>query len=213
MGRSIVTNAAKHKGAKVVVNIDLKDFFPSITKEMVASGTFKNKLEPTEFKDVLRFCFSKGRLPQGAPTSPAIANIVCWKLDVRLAALAAQPSWRATYTRYADDLTFSSRKGRALHKIIPLITKVVEEEGFSVNTDKIRVMRHTGRISVTGLVVNRKVNLPREEARRLRAIFHQAKPESDLQRLAGYAGFVTAVNRPKGRRYTKQIRALAKVAG
>ncbi len=116
-------------------------------------------------------------LPQGAPTSPALSNQVVRKLDKRLLGVAKKLG--LTYTRYADDLTFSGGEELAT-KIGWLLAKVrhiAQEEGFAVNEKKTRVMRRSAAQTVTGVVVNDKPSLSREELRRLRAILHRAKTE------------------------------------
>lgn len=155
-------------------------------------------------------------LPQGAPTSPAIANLVARRLDRRLAGLAARTG--ATYTRYADDLTFSgdAELRGALRRFIPLVARIVREEGFEVAPEKRRVHRKGGRQTVTGLVVNDEVGVPRETVRRLRAIIHNAAvhgpdavrlegqrlPDPAALRawLEGWIGFVGHVRAPQGER-------------
>jgi retron-type reverse transcriptase len=116
-------------------------------------------------------------LPQGAPTSPGLSNQVARKLDKRLLGLAAKLG--ITYTRYADDLTFSGG-GELAGKVGYLMAKVrriAREEGFAVNEKKSRVMRRSTAQTVTGVVVNDKPSVSRDELRRLRAILHRAKFE------------------------------------
>src|SRR5262249_54718015 len=114
-------------------------------------------------------------LPQGACTSPAISNLVTRKLDRRLAGAARKLGW--TYTRYADDLTFSAGAAAAgsLALVLARVRHILRDEGFAVNERKGRVQRRSQRQSVTGIVVNDKPGVPREELRRLRAILHRAR--------------------------------------
>jgi hypothetical protein len=111
-------------------------------------------------------------LPQGAPTSPAIANLVAFGLDVRLAAAAAAVD--ARYTRYADDLVFSGDAAFARRSLrfAALVGAIVEDEGFAVNHRKTRVMRKGGRQSVAGLVVNEHPTVPRDRYDQIRAMLH-----------------------------------------
>jgi retron-type reverse transcriptase len=131
-------------------------------------------------------------LPQGACTSPAISNQIARTLDRRLSGLCAKAGW--TYTRYADDLTFSAPPGKRedLGRFLAKVRHIVEDEGFAINEKKGRVQRAGGRQSVTGIVVNEagKLGVPREEVRRLRAILHNAR-ETGLasQNRAGHAHF------------------------
>jgi RNA-directed DNA polymerase len=113
---------------------------------------------------------SHAHLPQGAPTSPALANLAAFPLDVRLTALARSMS--ATYTRYADDLFFSGDAGvaRAADRLHVLVAAIALDEGFSINTRKTRVMRRGVRQRVTSIVVNDHPNIERREVDRLKAI-------------------------------------------
>ena len=136
----------------------------------------------------------------GAPTSPALTNALCLRLDRRLTGLAQKLGWR--YTRYADDLTFSlpaSHNGPPkLGALLGCVKRVVEAEGFDVKASKTRVHRPGGRQSVTGLVVNGDLppRTPRTLRRQLRAAAHNLKhgkplPEGEtLARLLGYAAYV-----------------------
>lgn len=171
-GRSIVDNAQPHAGRAVVVRLDLKDFFPSIRFEQVRR-VFQSLGYPYRVASVLAgLCTADGRLPQGAPTSPALSNLVCRNLDRRLAGLAGHHKF--IYTRYADDLVFSSNNEK-LPKLIPFFKQLIREEGFEVNERKISVMRRGQRQVVTGLVVNEEPNLPRRQRRLLRAALHRAR--------------------------------------
>jgi hypothetical protein len=109
-------------------------------------------------------------LPQGAPTSPALANLVCYRLDRRLSALAA--TFGATYTRYVDDLTFSGGPELRARRLAALVTSVVADEGFRVNAAKTRTASAARRQAVLGAVVNERPTLPRPERDALRALLH-----------------------------------------
>ncbi|WP_437993568.1 reverse transcriptase family protein [Sorangium sp. So ce145] len=192
-GRSTVTNARPHTRRDVVVNLDLSDFFPTITFPRVrgvfhrlgyspAVATLLALLcteaprRPVEY-DGQRYWVAVGdrALPQGACTSPALSNQIARKLDRRLAGMCARAGF--TYTRYADDLTFSAPPGKRgdIAMLLARVRHIVEEEGFAINPDKGRIQRAGGRQVVTGVVVNDKPSAPREEVRRLRAILHAAK--------------------------------------
>jgi RNA-directed DNA polymerase len=188
--RSIVTNARPHLGAPTLVNVDLKDFFPTLLLPRI-KGVFRSLgygevastifallcSEPDVTEVVLdekRHFVSNGtrRLPQGAPTSPAITNIVCRRLDRRLAGAAAKHGF--VYTRYADDLTFSSRDAHVTTaKILGVLRWTVESEGFVVHPKKTRVLRKGARREVTGIVVNEKLSVNRETLRKFRAFLFQ----------------------------------------
>jgi retron-type reverse transcriptase len=189
-GRSIVTNASPHVGRKVVCNLDLRDFFPTITfrrvkglfhafgySEHVATVLALLCTEPTRAKaelsgKIFHVALSERFVPQGACTSPAITNLLCRRLDKRLDALAAKAGF--SYTRYADDLTFSGDETKEVGRLLRAVRKVVTAEGFTEHDDKTRVMRRGRRQEVTGVVVNTRPTLARDEVRRLRAILHNA---------------------------------------
>jgi retron-type reverse transcriptase len=169
-GRSTFTGARYHRRKPLVVRLDLQDFFPTITAPRVG-GLFRALGIPGgEVHLLTRLCTHQGRLPQGAPTSPALANLICRRLDNRLLGLAWQQHF--AYTRYADDLTFSGPM--RIRGCLPFIRRIIQEEGFVVAEAKTRLMRYGRRQEVTGLVVNRAVHVPRYRRRWLRAIVHNA---------------------------------------
>jgi RNA-directed DNA polymerase len=189
-GRSIVSNASAHTGRQVVLKLDLKDFFPSVTFPRVR-GCFISlgysfavastlallctEYERQEFeRDGTRYFISVGarHLVQGAPTSPALANLVAWRLDRRLSGLATKQGF--IYTRYADDLTFSGNDAEVAARLRAQATRIAVDERFTVNAAKTRLTRRAGRQTVTGLVVNDALSTPREQRRRLRAVLHNA---------------------------------------
>ena len=174
-GRSIKSNALPHVGKSFVFNIDLKDFFESIhfgrVKNLVMSEPFK---APHNVATVIaHICCDDGRLVQGAPTSPLISNMICRKLDAQLLALAK--SKKCHVTRYADDITFSftsSLKHLPADVIeisgdgiaIPgrVLEQIIHANGFVINSDKTRLQHRSQRQMVTGLVVNKFPNVPRD---------------------------------------------------
>lgn len=194
-GRSTVTNAAPHVGRKAVVNADLKDFFPTITFARV-KGLFQSfGYSPAAAVIFALLCTESPRrpliyagktfeaatgprvLPQGACTSPALSNLVSRRMDARLRGIAAKLGW--IYTRYADDLTLSA-DGETADKVgyvLARVRHITADEGFEVNEKKTRVQRPNSAQTVTGLVVNRRVGVPRDVVRRLRAILHRAQSE------------------------------------
>ncbi|HEY7123672.1 MAG TPA: reverse transcriptase family protein [Ktedonobacterales bacterium] len=192
-GRSILSNARPHVGQQVVLTLDLQDFFPSITFPRVR-GLFLSLGYPfsvaatlallcTEYdrepfeRDNTRYFISIGPryLVQGAPTSPGLANLVAWRLDRRLNGLAQKQGF--TYTRYADDLTFSGNSPDVAPRIRLAAERIITDEHFQVNQAKTRIARPATRQIVTGLVVNEALAVPRQVRRRLRAILHHAQHE------------------------------------
>jgi len=182
-GRSIVLNAQEHRKQRWVLNIDLENFFPSINFGRVR-GLFMGKPYnlPANVATVLaQICCYKNSIPQGAPTSPIISNMICAKMDSELQRLAG--SNRCFYTRYADDITlstsvkvfppklaFESDDGEA-HVGADLL-EVIETNGFHVNPRKIRLQPKHRRQQVTGLIVNATVNVRRSYRRQVRAMLH-----------------------------------------
>lgn len=194
-GKSIKTGAEWHTGKAIVIKMDLKDFFPSVRKNQVLFALANEGIDRETAEYIAERCTLDGRLPQGAPTSPFLANIVAKKLDYRLAGYMKKEPRKGHYTRYADDLCFSSNYGK-LNESIPAVTNIIESEGFMVNTKKTRVMRRNHRQTVTGVVVNEKPSIAREKRRRFRAELHNFKMRAmdgigiDEKILAGLAGMV-----------------------
>ena len=200
-GRSIVDNARPHVGQIVVINIDLADFFPSIPRARV-EAFFRAIGWSVEASAILsRICARDDHLPQGAPTSPALSNLVNRKLDTRLDNLARKFGGR--YTRYADDLTFSFPKYPSrTRKVIAHMRAVVEDEGYKIQMKKkVRVQRVHQRQTATGLVVNATVNAQRARRRKLRAMRHHAQtgrlPEGERARLRGWEAFVGMIKQQR----------------
>ena len=181
-GRSIITNAELHKNSDYVFNVDLKDFFPSINKSRVwVCLTLPPFNLNSKVADVIAgLCTTKEGegsdiryvLPQGAPTSPMLTNIVCRKLDRRLAGLAKK--FNLKYSRYADDITFSGDKyvfGENGY-FRKELARIIADQNFTINEEKTRLQRYWQRQEVTGLIVSEKVNVPREYIRSLRDILY-----------------------------------------
>lgn len=182
-GRSILTNAGAHKKRRYVLNLDLKDFFPTIhfgrVRGMFMARPYSLNNEVATL--LAQICCHEGTLPQGAPTSPVISNMICARLDAKLQQLAKAN--HSTYTRYADDLTFStawypfpSAIGGGLSGIAATagddLTNVIHENGFKINPMKTRLRPKTKRQEVTGLTVNKFPNVTRRYVRQVRAILH-----------------------------------------
>lgn len=215
-GYSIVDNAKRHIGKPLVISIDIKDFFPSIT-----------------YADVLRvFCYfgyrlnvahlltklctnSQNVLPQGSPASPGLSNLVLLKLDKRLSKLAEISG--CEYSRYADDITFSGSK--SIKTMLSLIIKIIAEEGFKVNSQKTRFQYSNQRQEVTGLIVNQRLSVSRSLKNELRnAIFFSKKYGVDdhmkhigcdksfyKEHLYGIAYFIKMVEENEGEKYLRLL--------
>ncbi len=233
-GRSTLTNARPHVGRAIVVNLDLTDFFPSITFPRVRGVLEKLGYSPAAATILAllsteaprRTVTYEGRefhvaigprgLPQGACTSPALSNLAARRLDRRLGGLAARLGW--TYTRYADDLTFSGdtlvpkgqRDPRSVAWLLARTRHIIADEGFEVNEKKLRVQRRNTAQLVTGIVVNDKPSSSRKERRRLRAILHRARFEGLARQnrddhpnfagsIKGKVAYISMVNADQGR--------------
>lgn len=188
---SIVDNATKHLNKKLIVKCDVKDFFPSITFPRVR-GYFEYlgynpgiatvlallctdapRARVTIKGNSMIVALGKRGLPQGACTSPALANLIASRLDSRLAGLARVFKGDWTYTRYADDLTFSTDDTDAeLGKFLAAVTRITADEKFVIKAQKTRIMRAPMRQTVTGLVVGDTVRIPKATIKQVRALFH-----------------------------------------
>lgn len=216
-GRSILTHARLHAGRRVVIHLDIRDFFPSVSAAVVRSSLIREGLQVSDAQRVADLCTVEGVLPQGAPTSPFLANLAFKRIDLRLAALAQKfrPGFPGTYSRYADDLVFSS-DAPDWHVILHPIRKIVEDAGFRLHPRKTHVARSHVAQTITGLVVNHRPNVPREYRRNLRASLHNARKRllagepigEDFQVLRGKAAFVNQINSALGRELLRQVEDL-----
>nr|WP_312971339.1 reverse transcriptase domain-containing protein [Pseudomonas sp.] len=186
--RSIKTNAIPHSSKRYVFNIDLKDFFGSIHFGRVRNLLMSHPINaPHNVATVIaHICCSEGKLPQGAPTSPLIANMIMRKLDSQLQALAREN--KCHYTRYADDFSFSftCSKRDLPRNIVDLseddsvapggkLKGIIEDNGFSINPEKTRLKPWFQRQMVTGLIVNEFPNVPRDFVRRTSSMINALK--------------------------------------
>jgi len=163
-GRSVITNAQRHVCKAIVFSVDVKDFFPSVSPQIVRSIFEALGFRSEAANLLVQATTWDGQLPQGAPTSSAIANLSMTRVDVRLEGLAVAQGF--DYTRYVDDLTFSGPQ--QLKKFRGLIQRILKEEGFKVNPHKIFTMHSGMRQVVTKIVVNTKLNLAREDRNQIR---------------------------------------------
>jgi retron-type reverse transcriptase len=245
-GHSIKTFAAPHVGQRVVLRMDLQDFFPSFAgpriqaffrtagyPESVADllgGLCTNAAGLSAWKEVekpvdpallreARSLYARPHLPQGAPTSPALANLCAYRIDCRLSAMAQSAG--ACYTRYADDLAFSGDEAfdRSAERFSTYAAAILLEEGFTVHHRKTRIMRQSTRQYLAGMVANHHLNVIRADYDRLKAVLTNCVrygPESQNRdahpafqsHLEGRVGFVQMINPMKGirlRRILDQI--------
>lgn len=195
---SIVSNAAEHHHRRWVLNLDLKDFFPSINFGRVR-GLFlkdKNFLLNKDVATILAQIACDGTaLPQGSPCSPVISNLIAHVMDMHIVRLTAEVG--CTYSRYADDLTFSTskpafpehiarRSGASVNVWVPgdKLVEIINHCGFVINENKTRMQYRDSRQDVTGLVVNRKVNIRHEYRHTVRAMVHRLFKTGKFQTLA-----------------------------
>lgn len=248
-GRSVISHASRHSGRFVVIRFDLRDFFASIKAARVygvfrtagypeavahtltglttnvVSASFWHALprpaDPAQLSAHHRLArqLATPHLPQGAPTSPALANLAASRLDRRLTGLAARLD--ATYSRYADDLTFSgpARLARQTPLLRRAVADIAREEGFAVNEAKSTFVTGAGRQLVCGVVVNRRPNLARDEYDRLKAILHNAALQGPATQnrsahedfrahLLGRIAWVAALNHDRGEKLHGRFAAI-----
>lgn len=185
-GKNIVTNAQAHAKKRYILNLDLKDFFPSINFGRVRGMFIATPygLTPAVATVLAQICCHNNQLPQGAPTSPIITNMICAKMDSQLQRLAK--GCKATYTRYADDITFSTTLKKFPESLAKVVTEqgeekiilgesllgIIAENGFQVNENKIRLQTKGNHQEVTGLTANQFPNVDRRFIRQVRAMLH-----------------------------------------
>ena len=240
--RSIVTNATPHLNQDIVINIDLKDFFPTISYARV-KGLFQKlgyseqlatifalistQAETEEVEmDGVRYYVQKGSrfLPQGSPASPAISNLIAHRLDKKVQGLAAKLNF--TYTRYADDLSFSTNKEneKNIRSLLYFVEKIITEEGFAMHPDKTHIMRKGAQQKVTGIVVNEQLNVPREKLHKFRALLHNisvngwqnqrwGKAVHPINAIEGFINFVSMVNKTKGNKFKADLQKIINLHG
>lgn len=213
---SIIDNAQPHINKQLVINLDIENFFPSINYGQVFR-LFLYLGYTREVSHLLtKLCTNSNNvLPQGAPTSPILSNILMLKLDKRLSNLAK--FFKADYTRYADDITFSGN--RNISKMIPLILKIIKDENLKVNFNKYRLSYNNQQQIVTGLIVNKTLSIPKKLKTELgKAIYYCQKFGVDThmkninctrlfykEHLYGIAYFVKMIDEKLGQKYLAEL--------
>ena len=184
-GRGIADNARAHLDQPVVLGMDIKNFFPSLGYELLGDYLLKYGFSPDAAKTVTALCTFDGHLPQGAVTSPHLANLLLYDFDL---AISRYVRSFANYTRYADDLTFSGNFGESeISAIISCCRMGLKPLGLKLNPEKTHVARRGTRQQVTGLVVNEKIQAPRTLRRELRQRMYYLNRywESEWRQLTG----------------------------
>lgn len=210
--RSVLTNAKHHKKKRWVFKVDLQNFFPSIHFGRV-HGLLQAKpfnFPPDVALLISQLCTSNGCLPQGAPTSPLLSNFICTMLDRELSCLAQK--YRCHYSRYADDLVFSTNLNEfpielgyievigeeKFYRVGKEFQKIITQSGFVVNEGKVTLCGRNNRQCVTGIVVNDKLNVKREYVRQVRSILHSWKINGLQLTAQYYYENIDKKNRPSG---------------
>ena len=207
-GKSIITNAKIHRNKRIVINVDLSDFFDSIHIGRVCGFFEKNKhfnLPHEPAITIAQLACYQGKLPQGAPTSPIITNLVCQVLDMHLLSFAKR--YRLDYTRYADDITFSTNDRAFLEtwdSFYAELEKKIRKAGFSLNEKKTRITYRDSKQVVTGLVVNKKISVDHAYCRKVRAMAHSLYTngsysvdgvEGNIRQLEGRFAFIDQIEK------------------
>ncbi len=220
-GRSISTGAAVHVGRAIVLKLDLRDFFPSVTfarvrglligfgygytvATVLAVLMTEAERQPVQLDDRMVYVpVTPRHCVQGAPTSPGLCNSLCLRLDRRLAGVARRYGWN--YTRYADDLTFSGDAVQHCHTIRRFAEHICRAEGFQINAEKTRIQRAGQRQTVTGVVVNQTAGLSRTRRRLLRSTIHRLSRKSAVpatatpQQVNGWLAYLRMLNPDQAR--------------
>ncbi len=209
-GRGIVTNGEMHRAAPYLLNVDIMDFFDSVREQAVRQLFVDLGFGAHVAKTLASLCTFQGSLPQGAPTSPYLANLAFGPTDQDILNLCVEHG--LTYSRYADDLTFSCSQ-KIPRRFLNQLEFVLKHYRFKINPAKTRFSGPGQARYVTGLVVNEKVHPNRELRRRLRAMFHGAETDSAKysqrsKELLGWASFVNSYDAELGRKYLTVARRL-----
>lgn len=204
-GLSIVENALPHVGQAVVIKLDIVDFFPNTRVDRI-DYYFRRIGWDAECAELLtRLTTYDGGLPQGAPTSPRLSNLVNFGLDRSIERFAVELR-RGTFTRYADDITisFSLDYSKRVRGILQAVRKRLRRYGYELNISKVRILRRHQQQRVTGLVVNDQVNIPRRQRRMLRAVEHRLNSGKQAtmtrEQLDGWKALLRMVEQRRDRR-------------
>ena len=205
-GRGAYANASKHLRKPYVLVVDLKDFFPSITYGQISRLFQSFGFGEETTKTLSSLCSLRGTLPQGAPTSPRIADLIFEPVDIVLAGIARESG--AIYTRYADDLSFSLN-ARPPENLMNRLVDALDKFGFRLNHEKTRMAGPGMRRRITGFVINERVQPDRETRRQLRAKFHRLPTGNlnfpELKTAQGWASFVYSYDERLGQKYLKTV--------
>lgn len=210
-GQSIKDNANPHVGANFMLNIDLEDFFNNIPSEKIYTVFFSLGYNKFISSALTKICSYKGRLPQGSPASPKLANLICAKLDYRIHGYAG--SRGLIFTRYADDITLSAQTLKKVEKAKFFLLTIIPTEGMIVNKDKISVCGPRKQKKVTGLVLSTdNVGIGREKFREIKSKIHwlAVQRSHDFSHVRGLLSFVAGVDDKNYRRLVAFVQKMSK---
>lgn len=209
-GSKLRLHAQEHVGAHAILTLDIKNFFPSISIAQVTQVYRVAGYSSSIASIFAHLCTCDGVLPQGASSSPRLANLVCFRMDLRLSQFAARKG--LVYSRYADDMSFSAPSASALAKARPFISHIIRDSGFGLNSAKSRLVGPRGRKTVTGLVVaNEAVGIGRQRLRELRARIQHAHIASDKLEIAAIQGWLDYVSDADPSRYRTMVRYIERL--
>ncbi|MCB1105998.1 MAG: retron St85 family RNA-directed DNA polymerase [Cephaloticoccus sp.] len=204
-GVSLMLNVQPHASNRYYLCMDIENFFPSVSSFQVQQVFSAIGYSPNVSYWMTKICTVGGRLPQGGVTSPSLSNLVCLKLDRRLSGYAASKG--LVFTRYADDMTFSSNNPKLLRNSVATVRRIVQAEGFIINTKKTHLAGPNLRCVVTGLVKNASMpafGIGRKRYRMVRAEIHNfvmrggAKRYNSKESISGMISFIEGINRAQG---------------
>jgi RNA-directed DNA polymerase len=214
------TNAEEHVGAELLITIDIRNFFNSILEHQVYSTLeylFDKRLpydkaSSGDIQVITKLLTYRGRVPQGAVTSPAVSNLFMLPFDKKLKKL--QTKYKVKVTRYSDDIAISSKTntGIKIKSLLDEVREILRPAGLQINKAKTKVKKRYHRMKVTGIIVNEKTNIPRENWRNFRACLHNIKIKQpmekltvlDTQKLRGYIEWVKMINPTRGKQFLSE---------
>ena len=206
-GSPLVQCAERHKNNLYIFKMDLRNFYPSVKRGRVFNQFLQLGYNTYASNLLTNICTLNGSLPQGAVTSPYLGNLVCYKLDVRIAGYCNKRD--ITYTRYADDLIFSCDNRDLLRNIYGIIKKIVEDEGFKINENKTRFLTPKVRKEIIGVTVNEgTIKAPKEMKRMIRAMIHYAIESGDYSnndKIRGYVAYIDSIEKKYKNKVIKYI--------
>lgn len=210
-GISLKQNATPHEGKQYILNIDFKDFFDNISSRHVYSVFRSLGYSPKLSYQLTKICTLNGALPQGAPTSPALSNFICNRLDYRLGSYCKKNA--LSYTRYADDITISGNRLLSMQEAKKITIKIIGDENFKINTQKTKLLGPSLKREVTGLVINDKIGIGRDKLNKFRmTMFNLFKANDPSAKVVidGIISYVSSVDKKRSENLKKYREKLFK---